>query len=132
MLPKQYLKPLIVTALAICIAAVPTAAARPVLDQQQRPPHVAGGSDKRSIDETDTAAVRARAQVLANHVPPAGRISTAATHDAPAVRLVTLTVPSHGFDWGDAAIGAAVAAAIALLIAAGGVAIRQHNHPAAS
>jgi hypothetical protein len=41
---------------------------------------------------------------------------------------VTVT-PSDGFDWGDAAIGAAAAAAIALLIAATGLAMRQRNQP---
>lgn len=115
MLPKQYLKQVIVIALAIGVVAAPMAAAQPRRDPQPRP-------------EVHVDRVQARAQALANHVPPSGRISTAAAGDSAAVRLVTLT-PSDGFDWGDAAIGAAAAAAIALLIAAGGVAIRQRSQP---
>jgi hypothetical protein len=119
MLPRQYLKQVIVIALAVVAAAAPMAAARPMLDPQQQPVHVDRAADN---------AVRARAQALANHVPPNGRISTAAARDSAGVRLVTVT-PSDGFDWGDAAIGAAAAAAIALLIAATGLAMRQRNQP---
>lgn len=129
MLPKQYLRPVIMMALAIGVIAAP-AAARPPLDPGQPPVHVTIGSAgpaQRSSDETDAARVRARSQQLANHVPPSGRISTAAAGDSPAIRLVTVTPPSDGFDWGDAAIGAAATAAIALLIAAGGVAMRQRH-----
>jgi hypothetical protein len=114
MLPKQYVKRAIVMALAVGVVAVPMAAARPMFDRQRPEVH---------IDR-----VQARARQLALHVPPSGRISTIDPGDSPAVRLVTVT-PSDGFDWGDAAIGAAAAAAIALLIAAGGVAVRQRNQP---
>lgn len=115
MLPKQYLKQVIVIALAIGVVAAPMAAARPMLDTQRPEVHV----DR----------VQARSQALANHVPPGGRISTADPAGSAAVRLVTVTAPSDGFDWGDAAIGAAATAAVALMIVAGGVAIRQRNQP---
>jgi hypothetical protein len=43
-----------------------------------------------------------------------------------------LKAPSDGFGWGDAAIGAGIAAAIALLITAGAQVVRQRKqlrHP---
>ena len=46
-----------------------------------------------------------------------------------AAPAVTLKAPSNGFDWGDAAIGAGIAAAVALLITAGTLAVRQRSQP---
>jgi hypothetical protein len=74
---------------------------------------------------------------LANHVPPSGRRSNAnlnanAATDRPVAAARTLTAPSSDFDWSDAAIGAGIAAAIALLITAGAQVVRQRNqlrHP---
>jgi hypothetical protein len=75
-------------------------------------------------------------QSLANHVPPSGRRSNAelnanATTDRPIAAAPTLKAPSSDFDWGAAAIGAGIAAAIALLLTAGAQ-VRQRNqlrHP---
>jgi hypothetical protein len=72
-------------------------------------------------------------QAIANHVPPAGRQSNAdATTGRRIAAAHTLKAPSSDFDWGDAAIGAGVAVAIALLLTAGAQVARQRNqlrHP---
>ena len=76
-------------------------------------------------------------QALANHVPPSGRQSNAklnanATTGRPIAAAQTLKAPSTDFDWGAAAIGAGIAAAIALLITAGTQVARQRSqlrHP---
>ena len=55
-----------------------------------------------------------------------------ATTDRPIAAAQTLKAPSSDFDWGDAAIGAGIAAAIALLITAGAQVVRQRSqlrHP---
>jgi hypothetical protein len=39
------------------------------------------------------------------------------------------STPSNGFDWGDAAVGAGVAAAIAALVTAGSLGLRQRSQP---
>jgi hypothetical protein len=83
------------------------------------------------------AAGTPREQALANHVPRTGRQSNAepnarATTDRPIAAAETLKAPSSDFDWGDAAIGAGIAAAIALLITAGAQVVRQRSqlrHP---
>jgi hypothetical protein len=76
-------------------------------------------------------------QALANHVPPTARYSNAAlnahaTTHRPVAAARTLKAPSNDFAWGDAAIGAGIAAAIALLLTAGAQVVRQRNqlrHP---
>ena len=50
----------------------------------------------------------------------------------PACGTATLKAPGNGFDWGDAAVGAGVAAAIGLLIAAASVAVRRRSRTASS
>ncbi len=73
---------------------------------------------------------RAKARSLANNVPPNGPYSTAAlTTAATPLAAPTLKAPGNGFDWGDAAVGAGVAAAIGLLIAAASVAVRRRTEP---
>jgi hypothetical protein len=73
---------------------------------------------------------RAKAASLANDVPPKGPYSTAAlTTAATPLAAPTLKAPGSGFDWGDAALGAGVAAAIGLLIAAASVAVRHRTEP---
>jgi hypothetical protein len=78
------------------------------------------------------ATERAKAQALANHVPPNGRYSSAdlnATGHPIAAPAPTLKAPDSGFDWGDAAIGAGIILTVALLITAGGFAVRQRSEP---
>ena len=73
---------------------------------------------------------RAKATSLANDVPPKGPYSTAAlTTAATPLAAPTLKAPASGFDWGDAAVGAGVAAALGLLIAAASVAVRRRAEP---
>jgi hypothetical protein len=70
---------------------------------------------------------RVKARNLAHHLSPTGPYSTAAlTTAATPLAAPTLEAPGNGFDWGDAAVGAGVAAAIGLLIAA---AARPHAGP---
>ncbi len=69
----------------------------------------------------------AKQQTLANHVPPSGRYSTAEFNSPATVKPAMVSAPSAGFHWGDAAIGAAAAAAIALLGIGGAVAVRQRR-----
>jgi hypothetical protein len=71
----------------------------------------------------------ARQQALAKHVPPSGRYSTADVNTYAAVKAPTVSTPGNGFDWGDAAIGAAAATVIALMVGAGTVAARQRSQP---
>lgn len=70
----------------------------------------------------------ARQQALANH-PPSGRYSTADVNAYATVKPPTVSTPGNGFDWGDAAIGAAVATVLALMIGAGTLAARQRSQP---
>ena len=75
---------------------------------------------------------RLKEQALVNHVPPSGRPSNADvnTRAHPVVAPApTLKAPDNGFDWGDAAIGAGIIATLALLITAGGIAVRQRSQP---
>jgi hypothetical protein len=75
---------------------------------------------------------RLKEQALLNHVPPNGRHSNADVNTRAhpvAAPAPTLKAPDNGFDWGDAAIGAGIIATLALLITAGGVAVRQRSQP---
>ncbi len=73
---------------------------------------------------------RAKATSMANDVPATGPYSTAAlTTAATPVATPTLQSPDNGFDWGDAAVGAGVTAAIGVLIAAASVAVRHRTEP---
>jgi hypothetical protein len=90
--------------------------------------HQARGSRLAAID-------RAKEQALANHVPPTGRYSSAdlngyaaAAHPSAAASPAPKS-PNNGFDWGDAAIGAGITAAIALALTAGSLAVRQRRQP---
>ena len=59
-----------------------------------------------------------------------GRISNADTNAYAAVTHSNpATTSGSGFDWSDAAIGAAIAAAIVLLITASTLAVRQRRQP---
>ena len=71
----------------------------------------------------------ARQQALENHVPPSGRYSTADVDTHATVKPATVTTPGNGFDWGDAAIGAAVATVITVMVGAGTLAARQRSQP---
>ena len=92
------------------------------------PPNQARGSRVAAIN-------RAKEQALANHVPPTGRyhkadLNTHATTVHPiATAAPTLKSTSNGFDWGDAAIGAGITAAIALVLTAGSLAVRGRSQP---
>jgi hypothetical protein len=73
---------------------------------------------------------RAKLQALDNHVPPMGRASNADTNALAAVTHSSrATTSGSGFDASDAAIGAAIAAAIVLLITASTLAVRQRRQP---
>lgn len=81
---------------------------------------------------------RAKAQqerALSYSPPPSARHSSAATNTFTwTARPVALIAPSvkpasDGFDYGDAAIGAAIAAAIAALAGGGTVAVRRRSQP---
>ena len=73
---------------------------------------------------------RAKLQALENHVPPMGRISSADTNTYATATHTNPAPPSgSGFDWSDAAIGAAIAAALVLLITASTLAVRQRRQP---
>lgn len=75
---------------------------------------------------------RLKEQALANHVPPNGRHSNADVNTRAhpvAAPAPTLKTPDNGFHWGDAAIGAGIIATLALLITAGGIAVRQRSQP---
>jgi hypothetical protein len=139
--------------LAIAAMAAPLASARPDLEPQpaipgstttahaavvrpnpdQQAAQTATGvppSLSRSQASELAAIDRAKAASLANDVPPQGAYSTAAlTTAATPLAAPTLKAPSSGFDWGDAALGAGVAAAIGLLIAAASVAVRHRTEP---
>ena len=86
--------------------------------------HQARGSQVASIS-------RAKEQALANHVPPTGRSRQAYANTAHPIATAppTLKPTSNGFDWGDAAIGAGITAAIALVLTAGSLAVRQRSQP---
>jgi hypothetical protein len=75
---------------------------------------------------------RLKELALLNHVPPNGRDSKAdvnTTAHPVAAPAPTLKAPDDGFDWGDAAIGAGITLTLALLITAGGFALRQRSQP---
>jgi type IV secretory pathway VirB10-like protein len=102
---------------------------------QQTPQTVPVAPILQRVPASALAAVnRAKEHASAYQVPASGGYSTAgldasATVKAPAVKAPTLSAPSNGFDWGDAAIGAGITAAIALMITAGSVAVRQRSEP---
>jgi hypothetical protein len=79
---------------------------------------------------------RAEAQEAQAHsytVPATARYSDAglngyaAARPSAALPAPKATTPSNSFDWGDAAIGAAITAAILLLVMAGTVAVRRRT-----
>jgi hypothetical protein len=75
---------------------------------------------------------RLKEQALLNHVPPYARDSNADVNTRAhpvAAPAPTLKAPDNGFDWGDAAIGAGITLTLALLITAGGFAVRQRSQP---
>ena len=141
--------------LAIAVIAAPVAAARPNLEPLPTV-HVSATTAHATVakpnpDEqtaqtatgvppalarsqaSELAALdRAKARSLAHNVPPTGPYSTAALTTAAtpiASPSPTLEAPGNGFDWGDAAVGAGVAAAIGLLIAAASIAVRHRSEP---
>ena len=115
----------------------PTASARLDLGAQQQSPvqqaHAVPVAPPipRWVPPSQLAAIeRARAQALANHVPPNGRYTGADTNAYATVTHANPATPTgSGFDWSDAAIGAAIAAAIVLLITASTLAARQRRQP---
>ena len=73
---------------------------------------------------------RAKAQAAfykESHMAPLSNADTNAARPA-AISAPTVDATNDGFDWGDAAIGAAITAAIALLIAVTNPAVRQRDH----
>jgi hypothetical protein len=90
----------------------------------------------RRVPASALAAVNsAKEHALVYHVPQSARYSTAdvnaytpSAHPV-AAAAPSLKAPSNGFDWGDAAIGAGITAAIALLMTGGGLAVRQRSAP---
>jgi hypothetical protein len=81
------------------------------------------------------AANRAKEQALVHRMQSKARYSDAelnayvTTAHPSAVAPPTLTAPGTSFDWGDAAIGAGIAIAVALLIAGSTLAVRQRRQP---
>lgn len=131
---------IVLAALAVGIMAT-TAAARPIEPYSAVPvsPQQSTGSNPSTARDSgippiphrsELAAFNAtREQALANHVPPSGRYSTADVSAYATVKSPTASTPGNGFDWGDAAIGAAVATVIALMVGAGTLAARQRSQP---
>jgi hypothetical protein len=124
------------TALAVTAIGAPAASARPPGPLPQSPVQQAHAvpvapSDSRWVPPSQLAAIeRARAQALANHVPPSGRYTGADTNaQATVSHSNPATTSGSGFDGSDAAIGAGIAAAIVLLITAGTLAVRQRRQP---
>ena len=133
----------VLAALAVGIMAT-TAAARPIEPYSAvavGPQQSTGSNSSTARDSgirpilhrvhgSELAAFNAtRQQALANHVPPSGRYSTADVSAYATVKPPTASTPGNGFDWGDAAIGAAVATVIALLVGGGMLAARQRSQP---
>ena len=106
---------------------------RPNPDQQGTPRGTSVAPILHRVRASQLAATeRAKEQALANHVPPNGRYSNADVNAAGhpiAAPAATLTASDSGFDWGDVAIGAGIILTIALLISAGGFAVRQRSQP---
>lgn len=149
---------IIAGALAIAATTAPTASARPNL--QPAPAPVQGTTQASAVrsnhDHQPTPAAhvqiaakeasmleamnRAKARELAvrSYPPPAGgtyastntRLYATALHPA-AVTGPTTTSPDQGFDYGDAGVGAAITATIALLITGRNLAIRKRSGPTA-
>ena len=128
--------------LAIAASAPAVASARPALEPQpaaqasttnaQGGQHPTGVPPSLSRSQaSELAAIdRAKARAADDQVSPTGPYSTAAlTTAAIPVASPTLKAPGNGFDWGDAAVGAGVAAAIGILIAAASVAVRHRSEP---
>jgi uncharacterized protein (TIGR03382 family) len=75
------------------------------------------------------------AAALSYSPPPTARYSLAETNahaqiDQPVAPPASIVKPtSNGFDYGDAAIGAAITAALALLITAGALVMRRRGQP---
>jgi len=124
--------------LAIAAMAGPVASARPDLEPQPAiPASTAAGnatgippSLSRSQASEIAALDRVKARNLAHHLSPTGTYSIAAlTTAATPLAAPTLEAPGNGFDWGDAAVGAGVTAAIGLLIAAASIAVRHRAEP---
>lgn len=134
---------IVLAALAVGIITT-TAAARPIDPYSAVPAgaHQSTGSNPSTAQDSGippvlhrvrrselAAYTAARQQALANHVPPSGRYSTADVSTFATVTPPTASTPGNGFDWGDAAIGAAAATVIALMIGAATLAARQRSQP---
>lgn len=134
---------IVLAALAVGIMTT-SAAARPIDPYSAVPvgSHQSTGSSPSTAKDSGIAPVlhrvhssefaaynAARQQALANHVPPSGRYSTANLSTYATVTPPTASTPGNGFDWGDAAIGAAAATVIALMVGAGTLAARQRSQP---
>lgn len=145
---------IIAGALAIAATTAPTASARPNLQpataqgqgtteasaarsNHDHPPtpaaHVQVAAKEASTLEAMNRA-KARDLAVRSYPPQAGgtyastntRLYATAVHP-PAVAALTTTSPDQGFDYGDAGVGAAITAAIALLITGRGLAIRKRS-----
>lgn len=109
---------------------------RPSHDQQTTHDGVGIPPILHRVDSSKLAATnRAKTRAFAYHVSPTARYSStdvnayAPTSHPVGVAEPALKAPSSGFDWGDAAIGAGVAAAIALLVTGAGLVMRQRSQP---
>jgi hypothetical protein len=99
---------------------------RPNPDQQ---PSQGGGSRARPTRGAQLAALNhARAQdTRASASNPVGHAGSGHAARLPSGAAPRIGIASGGFDWGDGAIGAGTAAAIALLLFTGILAVRQRS-----
>jgi hypothetical protein len=98
----------------------PTAPVAPILGAPR-------ASDLGAIDRAQAREARASSY----SPPPTARYSSSELIGVrpPAVSAPTIAAPGDGFQWGDAAVGAAVSAAIVLLVTAGTLAVRRRSQP---
>jgi hypothetical protein len=92
---------------------------------------VARASELAAINRAET-----QERAAGSYSPPAGARYSSAETDAyawfahpVAASASTVKAPGEGFDYGAAAVGAGLAVAIIVLIAAGGLAVRRRRQP---
>jgi hypothetical protein len=108
---------LVAVGLAAGALASPVASARPVpVDWPSPPSQPQPAADLRSPDTRDAALISQ------------GLMEPTTTNVVRVSRPATVLAPADGFDWLDAAIGAAGALGLALLAAGGTLLVRRHSH----